>query len=210
MRSFLTLIAALALAPSVSAQEAQRAAHTLPFASAGNAIEISLGGASTGPLTVAVSSAPAWLTFEQVEATSGAAEGTDEPVARLSFDVAREAPVSVPGDIVLTVHDASGTTVGEKTIRVEVGAPAVLSVEPPRPNPSRGSVVVPYLMPEAGSVRVSVFDLLGREVAVLVDGDEPAGAHEARLPAGHLAAGVYVIRVVSGGEAQVARLTVVR
>ena len=184
-------------------------AHTLPFASAGNVVELALGGEATGPLTVAVASAPAWLAFDQTQAAPETQPGS-EPVARLGFSVAHEAPVGVPAEITLTVRDAAGAAVGEKTVRVSVSAPAALSVEAPRPNPSRGSAVVPYAVPAPGRVRVSVFDLLGREVAVLVDADEAAGGHTARVPSGRLAAGVYVVRIAAGGEARQVRLTVVR
>ena len=162
-------------------------------------------------MTVAVASAPAWLTFDQTQAAASAGDPAGpEPVARLTFSAERTAPVGVPAEVTLVVRDAAGSVVGEKTVRVVVSAPAALAVEAPRPNPSRGAVTVPYLTPAAGRVRVSVVDLLGREVAVLVDADEPAGAHEARLPAGRLAAGVDAVRVAAGEATRTARLTVVR
>ncbi len=214
MRSLLLL---LAIASTASAQDAptQNAAlaHTLPFASGGHTLELALGGDAAktgGALTVAVASAPTWLTFDQTQATAARADGDPEPVARLTFAAERTAPVGTPGEIRLTVRDAAGAVVAEKTIRIEVSAPAELSVEPPRPNPSRGAVTVPYALPEAGPVRVSVVDLLGREVLVLVDADEAAGAHEARIPAGRLAAGVYAVRLRAGEAGRIARLTIVR
>ena len=212
-RLLLIPLAALSVAtaqtPDTTTAHALRSGHALPFGSASNVLELALGGETAAPLTVAVASTPTWLAFEQTQAV-GETAGGDEPVARLAFSISREAPVGVPADIVLAVRDAAGALVAEKTVRVEVSAPLALAVDPPRPNPSRGAAVVPYLTPAAGRVRVSVFDLLGREVAVLVDADEPAGAHAARVPSGRLAAGVYVVRVVAGGEARVARLTVVR
>ena len=213
--------------PDTRPDEAGLEAHALPFASGGHTLELALapaagagGGQAAGPLTVAVASAPAWLTFDQTQAEAtvdAQPDGTGgEPVARLGFAVAREAPVGVPADIRLTVRDASGATVGEKTVRVAVSAPAELSVDPPRPNPSRGSALVPYAVPAPGRVRVSLFDLLGREVAVLADSEHAAGGHSARVPSGRLASGVYVVRITAAGsggagsEARQARLTVVR
>ena len=218
--SRLALLAFLLAAPAVRAQApAEAAAHVLPFASGGHTLELALGGdhAKTGgPMTVAVASAPAWLAFDQTQAAASPADEASEPVARLTFAAERTAPVGVPAEVTLVVRDASGAVVGEKTVRVVVSAPAALAVEAPRPNPSRGAVTVPYLTPAAGRVRVVVVDLLGREVAVLVDAEEPAGAHEARLPAGRLAAGVYAVRVTAAGPGgagdatRTARLTVVR
>ena len=206
------LLLLLVIASSASAQDVPTqdipTVHALPFASSGHAVELVLDGDAAGPLTVTLEAAPAWLAFEQTQAEATLVDG--EPVARLAFAALREAPVGEPAEIRLVVRDVAGQEVGEKTIRVSVSAPAELSVEAPRPNPSRGQAVVPYAVPEAGRVRVSVVDLLGREIAVLVDAEESAGAHEARLPAGHLAAGVYAVRVQAGQAQRVARLTVVR
>ena len=88
--------------------------------------------------------------------------------------------------------------------------PAVLALGAPHPNPSRGGVRVGFDLPEAAAVRVSVYDALGREVAVLADGERAAGRHEATLGAGRVAPGVYVVRLVAGEAALVRRLTVVR
>ncbi len=212
------LLFALLLTASVASAQSpdSTAAHALPFASRGHTLELALGGDAAktgGALTVTVASAPAWLVFDATQATADDAPGEPggpEPVARLTFAAERSAPVGTPGEIRLVVRDAAGAVVAEKMVRVVVSAPAELSVEPPRPNPSRGAVAVPYVTPAAGAVRVSVFDLLGREVAVLVDADEAAGAHAARVPAGALPAGVYVVRVSAGGAVRQARVTVVR
>ena len=69
------------------------------------------------------------------------------------------------------------------------------------PNPSGGrpSVAVTLGRPSA-SVRVSVFDALGREVAVLHDGPLGAGTHRLGLDGEALPAGSYVARVVGGAS----------
>ena len=69
---------------------------------------------------------------------------------------------------------------------------------------------VRYETPEPGLVRVVVTDVLGREVAVLVDGERMAGAHEASFDTGRLAPGVYVVRLSAGAETAVQRVTVAR
>ena len=44
-------------------------------------------------------------------------------------------------------------------------------------------------------VEISVYDVLGRRVAVLTDGPKPAGQHEVRWSTGGLATGVYFVRM---------------
>ncbi|WP_412063583.1 choice-of-anchor B family protein [Rubrivirga sp. IMCC45206] len=89
------------------------------------------------------------------------------------------------------------------------GDVAAVALEAPVPNPSAGGARLEFGVPEAGAVRLSVFDARGREVAVLVDGPLAAGRHEAALPAG-LAAGVYVVRLAAGGAVVSQRAAVVR
>ena len=95
---------------------------------------------------------------------------------------------------------------------VRAEAPAGLALELAGPNPvGRGAAVaLAYAVPEAGPVRVSVYDVLGREVARLADGVVAAGRHQAALNAGALPSGTYVVRLVAGDEVRVRRVTVAR
>ena len=78
----------------------------------------------------------------------------------------------------------------------------------PTPNPSSGGARVAYRLAEAGHARVSVVDLLGREVAVLADGPHGSGESRVALPA--LPPGVYVVRLVTASGAWTQRAAVVR
>ena len=65
------------------------------------------------------------------------------------------------------------------------------------PNPAGARATVAYRLPAPGRVRLAVYDLLGREVALLADGDLAVGAHEATLDARPLPAGAYFIRLAT-------------
>ncbi len=78
------------------------------------------------------------------------------------------------------------------------------------PNPVRSSARVTYGVVESADVRVSVYDALGREVAVLASGPKGAGMHDAAFDGASLPAGVYVVRAVVGAEARTATVTVAR
>jgi parallel beta-helix repeat protein len=92
-------------------------------------------------------------------------------------------------------------------------------LEPARPNPVRGSssgVAVPFVLSVQAYVRVVLYDVLGRDVAVLANGAYAAGRYSADLDAGAgLAPGTYLVRaVVQHGAgrllAQTQRLTILR
>lgn len=54
-------------------------------------------------------------------------------------------------------------------------------------------------MDEGRWTKLAIYDLLGREVAVLADGVYPAGAHSVRFDAGSLPSGMYLYRLEAGG-----------
>lgn len=67
------------------------------------------------------------------------------------------------------------------------------------PNPFNGSTVIRFVLSEAGPVRLSVYDLIGQEVACLVDAELAAGEHAVRFEARNLPDGVYFYRLSATG-----------
>ena len=78
------------------------------------------------------------------------------------------------------------------------------------PNPFSSEATLRFGLAEAAEVRLAVYDVLGREVAVLAEGRLGAGAHEATLDGGALPSGVYTWRLVAAGAERVGRLSLVR
>ena len=68
------------------------------------------------------------------------------------------------------------------------------------PNPFNPETTIRYALPQAGNVRLAVYDLLGHEVAVLVDEPKPAGHHTTRFDGGDLPSGAYVYRLQAQGR----------
>ncbi|NNE69612.1 MAG: T9SS type A sorting domain-containing protein, partial [Rhodothermales bacterium] len=69
--------------------------------------------------------------------------------------------------------------------------PSAWSLEPAYPNPFNPQTLILFEAPTSATVRLTVFDALGRQVAVLRDGVVSAGRHEIRFDASHLASGLY-------------------
>ena len=63
------------------------------------------------------------------------------------------------------------------------------------PNPFNPETTIRYALPQAGKVHLAVYNLLGHQVAVLVDESKPAGNHTTRFDAGNLPSGAYVYRL---------------
>jgi hypothetical protein len=75
------------------------------------------------------------------------------------------------------------------------------------PNPFVGRTALHFTLAEAAAVRLTVHDVLGRTIAVLLEGVQEAGTHAAAFDAAGRASGVYVWRLVAGGSVQTGRLT---
>lgn len=66
------------------------------------------------------------------------------------------------------------------------------------PNPFNPSTTINYQIPVAGYVSLKIYDLLGREIATLVDGEKSPGYYKATFDGSNLASGVYLYRLQSG------------
>jgi hypothetical protein len=78
------------------------------------------------------------------------------------------------------------------------------------PNPFNPSTTIRFDLPDAARVQLVVFDMLGREVAVLVDEERPAGQHAVKFDAGRLSSGVYIYRLQAGNFVQTKKLTLMK
>ena len=78
------------------------------------------------------------------------------------------------------------------------------------PNPFNPSTTIQFFIPEHSRVTLTVYDLLGRKVATLVDEHLQAGEYSHIFDANHLASGVYIYRLQAGEHISMKRLTLVK
>ena len=140
------------------------------------------------------------------------ANGQTRVVAAVVYDENREVFGSVQGGATPAQMNAFLVALAEafgQATSTEDGTDAALAVSV-WPNPTASGARVAFGLAEGGAARVTVYDALGREVAVLADGPHGPGRHTAQLAAGALAPGVYAVRVASEEGVRTARLTVAR
>ncbi len=78
------------------------------------------------------------------------------------------------------------------------------------PNPFNPSTVISYSVKEAGFVTLKVYDLLGREMASLVNESKDAGTYAVSFDASKLATGVYMYKLTAGSYSDVKKMLLVR
>ncbi len=88
--------------------------------------------------------------------------------------------------------------------------PATCSLSQNYPNPFNPATTISYELPRASAVRLSVYDLLGREVEVLANERQEAGVYRVRFDASRLSSGVYLYQLRTAEQTQTRRMLLLR
>ncbi|MCK4593112.1 T9SS type A sorting domain-containing protein [bacterium] len=80
----------------------------------------------------------------------------------------------------------------------------------PYPSPANDAVTIGFTLPEDGRVELVVYDLAGRRVAMLVNGEQTAGRHEVSWDCGDVESGVYIYRLETQEGSLTRRLVISR
>ena len=104
--------------------------------------------------------------------------------------------------------DTDGTAHYSEEVEVDLGGPDAVALHGNYPNPAHQTATIRYELPQAAHVQLTVYDLLGRRVATLIDREQAAGRKSVQVQAGRLASGLYVYRLQAGPVVKVRRMTV--
>ena len=96
------------------------------------------------------------------------------------------------------------------SIANDVIRPTEYRLEQNYPNPFNPVTKISYSIPRSSKVVLKVFDVSGREVATLENGERAAGIHPVTFDAHHLASGVYYYRLVSDGFVQTKKIVLTK
>lgn len=111
---------------------------------------------------------------------------------------------------------ASGTmNVWTKEIRIKVGAPKDYQLYNNFPNPFNQSTKIAFELPKSSHVKLVIYDIIGREVAQIADGEYPAGYTEltwngTNRNGAHVSSGVYFYRMTAGNWSKVMKMLMVK
>ncbi|HMB93756.1 MAG TPA: T9SS type A sorting domain-containing protein, partial [Rhodothermales bacterium] len=78
------------------------------------------------------------------------------------------------------------------------------------PNPFNPQTTIPYAVPEAAHVTIAIYDLLGRELTVLVNSQRGAGRYEVSWDAQNRPTGIYLVRLQAGSTVKTRRITLMK
>ena len=113
----------------------------------------------------------------------------------------------------VAVHSVTMTYPGKTpatSIRTSLDQPSNFTLAQNYPNPFNPTTTINYELPANVFVALKVYDMLGREVAVLVNQREDAGNYSVRFDGNRLASGIYFYRLEAGSFVSVKKLVVVK
>ncbi|HLB00140.1 MAG TPA: SdrD B-like domain-containing protein, partial [Bacteroidota bacterium] len=122
--------------------------------------------------------------------------------------VAGEYTIPVSGNGEAEIRDAALPLL----LRVDVGTimPEAFSLRQNYPNPFNPLTTIRYDLPVDSRVTLRVFDMLGREVASLIDGIQTAGFKELRFDATPYPSGIYFLRITAGSYTAVRKMVLIK
>ena len=110
-------------------------------------------------------------------------------------------------DFYLIKTDADGLVV---SVGEDEGLPIAYSLSQNYPNPFNPSTTIKYRIPELNFVSLKVYDVLGSEVATLVNEEKPIGSYEVELNASLLPSGTYFYKLQAGSFVETKKMVLLR
>jgi len=158
-------------------------------------------------------------TLVSVAAAIGlAVDGTNHRIYWTDYDMDNIRRADFDGTNEAAILGSVGEFYGIDTDYNPSAVPVERSVELPRtitlhqnyPNPFNAETIIRFHMPTSEHVRISAYDLGGREIAVLLDGAMDAGDHQVRFDGSGFSAGVYFYRLQAEGVVFTRKLLLLR
>jgi len=204
MKTAVVVSLALGLA---CASEAQTV-YSIPADSRGNQLTLTIANESSARpaegLQVRVARHRSSVSFASTSQAIKTVGASKEAAVTFTFDVGRETLLDRNDTLQLIVTDKGGAS-WTKDVIVRYTGPGVFKLDQNFPNPFNPSTKIYYQLPRQSRVSLRVYDLLGREVATLVDEMQEAGFRETKFDASRAATGAYFCRMTArpaapGGE----------
>ena len=106
--------------------------------------------------------------------------------------------------------DYNGTSTTSDAQKVNVAPPQTYELSQNFPNPFNPTTEIIFRVKEENKVTIAVYDILGREVAMLVNKNMEAGTHRITFDGRNLASGMYLYRMKSGDYSAVKKMALIK
>ncbi len=177
--------------------------YRIPFCSQGNTLALTIVNVSPTTatrVTAETSETPSWLKLsERVLAIEQLKPGEEKTVT-FTFAVDKLAPVEKEQSLTFVVKSQIGES-WTKEIRVTVAPPQKFELYQNYPNPFNPTTTICYQLPNETRVNLKIYNVIGQEVATLVDAQRQPGYYQEVFDATRYASGMYIYCLTYTDEA---------
>ena len=106
--------------------------------------------------------------------------------------------------------DVDGSFEFSPVVEVYFGAPDKFELAQNYPNPFNPATTISYTIPEAQQVQLTVYNVLGKEIATLVNKQQPAGNYKVFFDGSDLPSGIYIYKLQAGNFVQTRKMMLVK
>ena len=179
---------------------------TASSATAGGTLEVWLDSLDTGEKIAecAIGGTGGWKTFVQASAPVRPVSGRHDVVLKF-IGTGSDKLFQLQSFCFYAKGDAGGATETPGP-----GSPGAFGMAQNFPNPFNASTTLTYRLPSKTDISLKIYNLLGKEVAALVDGERQAGVHGVRWDASSASSGIYFSRLRGGGFSEIRKLVLIR
>ncbi|GEM_PF-641625 len=150
------------------------------------------------PITISSGFYPITATWKLSDTRSGAA---------IRFD-GKLYPLRINGEVQITTGDARlGLHLDES---METVVPKAFALDQNFPNPFNPETDIRFQIPDVGDVRLKIYDVLGQEIATLVDELKQPGVYTVSWDAANYASGIYYYRLTAGGFTAIQKMILMK
>ena len=163
-----------------------------------------------------------WLTYDAFDSTfASGADGVVSFVSQASLEITSgetlemyiafasgntDDEVEANMKLALVKYNNIATSVDEQSNQL----PLAISLEQNYPNPFNPTTSINYSVPSNNNVALKVYDILGNEIATLVNEQKSVGSYEVEFNAGNLPSGIYFYTLTSGNFVQAKKMMLVK
>ncbi|MEQ8523855.1 T9SS type A sorting domain-containing protein [Gracilimonas sp.] len=195
-KSIVSALACILYLGFLSTSPALAQVYDIPFGSKGNTIELEVvnsGEQSGSDLKVVVTEIPDWIQINQTELSINSLSPQQTHTAVFTFDASEQAKVGQTAPLTFHILE-NGKAIGTREYSLRSEAPATFELFNNYPNPFNPATTISYQLPEAMEVKILIYNILGQQVATLINTNQEPGKYAFRWDASAQSSGMYLYR----------------
>lgn len=153
-------------------------------------------------------------TFDRITVTpeSGTIQPGGSQTIQITFDATGLSNNTYTGEVNITSNGGSITIPIDFIVGVDdlIEKPVSFELHQNYPNPFNPSTSLSYTIPQRGKVKLTIYDILAREITTLVDEYKSAGSYKVDFNASGLSSGTYFYQLESNGSIKVRKMMLIK